>query len=379
MLESLLAALVLAVALQVWFGMSASRVFARLGGRGRRAWVPLLGEAELLRLGDEEPWLAALLVVPGANVVAFVRKAAALGRINARFGRGPGATVLGILLPPAWATLLAATPGETDAGLGERIARSAGPGAGYAFAVGTPNRDPGTAPDSGDVPMLPPPLGRPPGSAPAPADPAPAAPAVRVVPPPLAPPPPAAAPAPERIVPPAGLIPAPGAPAAPTAPTPVTPAAPAAPAPASWSPLAPPPLAPPPAASPAADDDLDRTVVVDDRLRVPWRLVVEGGPSFRLTGTRAVLGRRPAGTGDGAQEIAVPDATRTLSKVHARLDLVDDVWIVTDLHATNGVIVVDAAGARELLEPGASAPVAERFVLGKVELRLVAGAEGEDR
>jgi hypothetical protein len=102
----------------------------------------------------------------------------------------------------------------------------------------------------------------------------------------------------------------------------------------------------------------------------PWQLVVEGGPTLRLAGSRVVLGRRPAGAGDGAQELAIHDPTRTLSKVHARLDLADGVWTVTDLNATNGVIVIGADGSENLLDPGASAPVVERLMLGKVAMRV---------
>jgi predicted component of type VI protein secretion system len=114
-------------------------------------------------------------------------------------------------------------------------------------------------------------------------------------------------------------------------------------------------------------------VVVARPQVVPWHLVVEGGPTWRLTGTRVVLGRRPQGAGAGAQELAIPDSSRTLSKVHARLELFDGVWTVTDLDATNGVIVVEADGTETLLDPGASARLTERFVLGRVAMRVVAG------
>jgi hypothetical protein len=144
------------------------------------------------------------------------------------------------------------------------------------------------------------------------------------------------------------------------------------------TPPAPPPpasVAPParPWASIGPSDDLDRTVVVARAPVVPWHLVVEGGPTWRLTGTRVVLGRRPHGAGAGAQELAIPDSTRTLSKVHARLELVDGFWTVTDLDATNGVIVVEADGTETLLDPGASARLTERFLLGRVAMRVVAG------
>jgi hypothetical protein len=65
--------------------------------------------------------------------------------------------------------------------------------------------------------------------------------------------------------------------------------------------------------------------------------------------------------------------------VHARLELADGVWTVTDLNATNGVIVIEADGTETLLDPGASAPVVERFVLGRVAMRLVAGEDDAAR
>lgn len=205
----------------------------------------------------------------------------------------------------------------------------------------------------------------------------PAAPTPPVAPSGVLPPPPGAAVAPTPIVPPPGLL---------ITPPPVVPAekhAPSMPA-QPWAPLdrpTPPAAATPAPASPVLDpdaegDELDRTVVVDRRPVATWSLVVDDGPTLRLSGLRVVLGRRPAGSGDGAQELAVPDATRTLSKVHARLDLADGVWTVTDLNATNGVIVIGADGSETLLDPGASAPVGERFILGKVGMRLVV-AEGD--
>jgi hypothetical protein len=151
----------------------------------------------------------------------------------------------------------------------------------------------------------------------------------------------------------------------------------ATPPPAAAPPAAPPPPAltvegPPPPSLVATEnpDELDRTVVVDRRPVVPWHLVIEGGPALRLVGSRVVLGRRPAGAGGDAQELAIPDSTRTLSKVHARLELAAGVWTITDLHATNGVIVIEADGTEQLLDPGASAPLHGRFVLGKVAMRV---------
>lgn len=105
-----------------------------------------------------------------------------------------------------------------------------------------------------------------------------------------------------------------------------------------------------------------------------WILHVEGGPSLPLTATRVLLGRDPSGSDPTALELALPDASRTLSKLHALLEFEGGRWIVTDLDSTNGVVMIEADGAQRLLPPGGSSPVAEGFVLGRVALRL--GAPG---
>lgn len=444
--------LLIGLGLYAWYAFMLSKVFTRLGTDGWKAWVPLYNEAEIFRLGGVPAWSVVFYLLPVVQFYALYLKAVAASRLGAHFGQGTGATVLAILLPPVWATILAGGSRAADPALQERIAPSVAERSGYAFAVSPdqpqvppppapqppapqPQTPPPAAPlpPAGGVPFVPvaapavtpppapvpprlsvPPIAppapvappAPPAAAPAPlappapmtppAPPAPAATsaALAAAPPPAAPPAPIApAPAPAEPAPAAVLPPPPGAPAAPTpivpppglliTPPPVVPAEkPTPPMPAQpWAPLDR-PTAPPPAAEESASaapvldpdaegDELDRTVVVDRRPTPSWTLVVDDGPTLRLTGSRVVLGRRPAGAGDGAQELAVPDATRTLSKVHARLDLVDGAWTVTDLNATNGVIVIDADGSENLLDPGASAPVLDRFVLGKVGMRLV--------
>jgi hypothetical protein len=390
--------LVVGLGVYVWYAATLARVFARLGTPAWKAWVPVLNEAEILRLGGVAPWKVVFFLLPIVQFYGLYLKAVAASRINGHFGRGAGSTVLAILVPPVWSTLLARAGTAADPALQERIAPSLAERSGYAFAVSTPQHPgapvPPVAP-SGASPALPPaPPATPPGVLPA-APPAvtfpqPLASPGAALPPPPPPPggptppppggPPQITPPPGIIVPPSILPPPPVvAPPAPTrAPTP--PVAPASVPSQPWAPLDRPPVAAPPvvpAADPSAPDDsgdeLDRTVVVDRRPTVPWQLIVDDGPTFRLAGSRVVLGRRPGGTAIGSQEIAVPDPTRTLSKVHARLDLADGVWTVTDLDATNGVVVIGPDGSESLLDPGASAVVTERFVLGKVSMRIVAG------
>ena len=70
--------------------------------------------------------------------------------------------------------------------------------------------------------------------------------------------------------------------------------------------------------------------------------------------------------------LAVSDETCTISKVHARLDLVDGAWQITDAGSTNGIIVTHA-GRAYTVPSGTSAAVDEQFVLGSVGMRLVPG------
>jgi hypothetical protein len=424
----------------IWYALMLGVVFERLGAERWKAWVPLLNEAEVFRLGGVAPWSALLFLVPIAQYYALYLKGVAASRIGARFGRGIGTIVVAILVPPVWATVLARSV-AADPGLHERIAPSTMSRSGYSGPVSSPQPPaepvPPVAPGAGlpslvappappppppavaAAPPPPPPGGMPPPPPPPPPPTAapPPPPAQAMTPPPApparptppAPPAPAAAPtlpaepmrpaqsplppAPTaQIVPPPSIItPPPGLTPPPTVTSAAPPSAPALPPSQPWAPLDRPTVSPagPVLASGAVDaepvpdgdasDDLDRTVVVDRRPVVPWHLVVEGGPALRLSSTRVVLGRRPAGADSAAQELAVPDSTRTLSKVHARLELADGVWTVTDLNATNGVIVIGADGTETLLDPGASAPIAERFVLGRVALRIAAGDDDSAR
>lgn len=153
---------------------------------------------------------------------------------------------------------------------------------------------------------------------------------------------------------------------------------PARPAPA---PRTPPTSAPPPPipasvvvaaaeAAEAEEEEYGETIVVDRKPKIRWRLTVEGGKSFPLVEDKVLLGRKPATTTDGTQALAVPDPTRTLSKLHARLELVDGQWTITDLNSTNGVLLVDDAGVETLVEAGTPVAVNGQFVLGKLGMSI---------
>ncbi len=115
-----------ALALHVWYAIGLSRVLETRGAERWRAWVPLVNDAEIFRLGGIDPVRAVLLVVPVVNIYALVLKARAAHRLGTAVGRGAGTTALALLLPPVWAQVLAAPERATDAEP-PRPGRSGGP------------------------------------------------------------------------------------------------------------------------------------------------------------------------------------------------------------------------------------------------------------
>ena len=414
------------VAYYVWYSLALSLVFTKLGGESWKGWVPVLNEAEIMARGGVPAWSVVYFFIPIVSFYGLYLKVIALSRINAKFGRGVGATVLGVVLPPVWASLLAWGRNAHNAEFSQRVVArspapdsSVGPLAGEqpasafvsardasGYAIPTPAAPAASlpsefAPSAAPAPPAPPALPAlidPPAylSPPAPVDP----PALVLPPAPVDPPALVQTPAPTFIENPWAprvasapheiLVVAP-----PTLPTPpvalvsvpvATPAALADIMAPLSQPLSPPPSqplplesipesipepvpAPVPAPDFNAEDDLDSTVVVDRRPRVTWSLVLDDGTTLPITATLVALGRNPTAQ-PGAQALVVPDATRTLSKTHASLTLDDGEWSVTDLNSTNGVLVISATGVETLLDAGATAVVDAGFILGKVGMRL---------
>lgn len=250
-----------AVGVYVWYAVMFAKVLKRFGQPAWSAWVPVYNEMQLFKIGGQQPWLALLLYVPLAQIVGIVFKVFALHRISQQSWRGIGTTVLGVLLPPVWATVLAFGP-SPDPEQGRMPVRS------------TP---------AGEIPPVAPtgPLAGTAPGAPAPAAAAPSTPVApdgwflaqqQAGPAPIVPPAPTAAPvqpaAPVQTAPPASwAAPANAAPPAAAVPGSATVAGPAVPPPASAEPggtgatggaaalsslFAPPSDAPPaPAAAPA--------------------------------------------------------------------------------------------------------------------------------
>ncbi|MFT4229985.1 MAG: DUF5684 domain-containing protein, partial [Microbacterium sp.] len=101
-----LLSLLVGILVYVWTGLSLSAVFAKAGEEGWKAWVPVYDIAVLLRLGGFSGWLVLLAFVPIVGIAYLVVLIVALHRINRAFGFGDGMTVLGVLLLPAWASVV---------------------------------------------------------------------------------------------------------------------------------------------------------------------------------------------------------------------------------------------------------------------------------
>lgn len=323
----------------VWYAVALSRLFPKLGDAGWKGWVPVLNEIVLLQRGGVPGWSVVFYVLPIVQLYGIYLRVLAVHHIGEKFGKGAGTTVLGVLLPPVWASVLAASrmpaPADYDRRVAQLITPSDEPAAGYAAQPPAPRSAPVAQAFPTMAPSLPP---------------QPVAPLFVPEPPPVT----AAAAVP---------VPAP-APSVPVTPPPAVPVTPPA-----ASVITPPPLLVVPPV--VVDDDEDRTIVVEHTPFVPWRLVTDEGHVIPLRARRVLLGRKPVASSDDVAVVAVPDTTKTLSKSHARLELsADGQWTIIDLDSTNGVIIVERDGSENLLPPGGSALVPGRFLLGKVGMQV---------
>lgn len=140
-----------------------------------------------------------------------------------------------------------------------------------------------------------------------------------------------------------------------------------------------PPASPaiPDAAPAEAPEPEDERTVLSPRSRViaPWLLILDTGERIELVEESVVVGRKPASIEHGVPGITIPDSTKTLSKVHARLDRIGDHWTLTDLGSTNGSAIIESGGRERLLARGGSDVIRGRFLLGEVGMVLVRNPE----
>lgn len=369
-------ALIVALGIFFWYAAALSRVFARRDVEPWRAWVPVLNEAEILRLGGRPAWTVVFFFIPVVCVYAVVLRALAANRIGRTFGRGGGATALAIVLPPVWATVLASTrdPAAAEAPAPARAARPAHAASAPVTTV-PPAATPSTSVASSiaEPPVAEPPIAEPPVAEPPVVGLPVAEPPVVGL--PVAEPPAVVVQAPPVVAPdgPSTALPPIRTPFMDHPPEEPTPVASNADVPAAERPARERPAVEPSAVELPLDDEAAETIVVERPAAVSWSLVTDDGGRYPLERDVVVLGRRPAGEEPGVQYLAVPDTTRTLSKQHACLtrdaDGDRDRWTVTDLASTNGVFL-DLDGVERRVAPGESAAVTGRLLLGTVGLRI---------
>ena len=115
-------------------------------------------------------------------------------------------------------------------------------------------------------------------------------------------------------------------------------------------------------------DRADDKTVLASRSQSPLAQLSWGGQEpVALYRPLVVIGRGGKRVEDGAQFVRVNDPGRTVSGIHARLELTQGRWVVTDLDSTNGVFLLD--GDREVKVRG-SAEVEGGFYLGDVRFLL---------
>ncbi|MET0303199.1 MAG: DUF5684 domain-containing protein, partial [Microbacteriaceae bacterium] len=91
----------------VWWALALSKVFTKLKIDGWRAWVPVLNEIEILKLGGYPAWNIVFAFFPLVQLYWLFLRIQSVHKINGAFSRGAGMTVLGTLLPQIWASILA--------------------------------------------------------------------------------------------------------------------------------------------------------------------------------------------------------------------------------------------------------------------------------
>jgi len=112
--------------------------------------------------------------------------------------------------------------------------------------------------------------------------------------------------------------------------------------------------------------------MISSRRLKPWILQTEDGQRVQLSAPVVLVGRNPSPsrTHPEAQLVSVTDPGKTVSKLHARLELADGAWTIIDLNSTNGVVLIDETGAENELTEGVSTPLTERFLLGELPCQI---------
>ena len=97
---------VLGLLVYVWYALALALLFPKLGEEGWKGWVPVLNEMVILERGGVPGWSVVFYFIPIVNLYGLYLKFTAMTVINKQLGYGAGLSVVGIFLPPVWATVL---------------------------------------------------------------------------------------------------------------------------------------------------------------------------------------------------------------------------------------------------------------------------------
>lgn len=120
--------LVLAVGMLVWYLWAMARLFPRIGMKSTDGWIPVWNQWKLLERVGLPGWVV-LLAFVGLGIVPGIMMIIAMHRLGREYGAGAGYTVLGVFIPPLWATLFANFVGESGAQIPGRAAPGVAPAA----------------------------------------------------------------------------------------------------------------------------------------------------------------------------------------------------------------------------------------------------------
>lgn len=124
------------------------------------------------------------------------------------------------------------------------------------------------------------------------------------------------------------------------------------------------------------DNDETRVIEPSDRAPGIWRLVLPDGSSTTIT-SAVFVGRNPTRTTGDVEGSLLPvdDTTKSVSKTHALIEVVDGHLWVTDLNSTNGVFVT-AEGQDDVFATAGErtyVPVGSDIELGEFVIQVERG------
>jgi len=96
------------VAVYVYYGITAARIFSKGGVKSWQAWVPFLNSWRLLQLGGRPGWWLLIMLIPVVGQIIYtIQYWIAQYWIGKALGKSGAFVVLAILLSPVWFGILA--------------------------------------------------------------------------------------------------------------------------------------------------------------------------------------------------------------------------------------------------------------------------------